>query len=126
MKLPTTSKGELVVRVAAMPADTNSNGDIFGGWLMSQMDIGGSILATNIANNRVVTVAANEITFLRPVAVGDLVTCYAQLIRTGNTSLEIAVEAWVNNLRSDDMFVSTKGKFTYVSIDESGKPKPIS
>lgn len=87
--------GELVLRTLAMPADTNANGDIFGGWLMSQMDIGGAIQAKEIAEGRVVTVRVDGMTFLKPVAVGDVVCCYAHCIRTGRSSITINIEVWV-------------------------------
>ena len=85
-------QGELVLRTLAMPADTNANGDIFGGWLMSQMDMGGAILAKEIAHGRVVTVRVDGMTFLRPVAVGDVVCCYARCVKRGNTSISINIE----------------------------------
>src|SRR5690606_25183830 len=88
-------QGELVLRTLAMPADTNANGDIFGGWLMSQMDMGGAILAKEIAHGRVVTVRVDGMTFLRPVAVGDVVCCYARCVKRGNTSVSINIEVWV-------------------------------
>jgi acyl-CoA thioesterase YciA len=88
-------KGEMVLRTLAMPADTNANGDIFGGWLMSQMDIGGAIMAKEIAQGRVVTVRVDGMTFLRPVAVGDVVCCYARCVKRGNTSVTINIEVWV-------------------------------
>lgn len=87
--------GELVLRTLTMPTDTNANGDIFGGWLMSQMDIGGAILAKEIALGRVVTVRVDGITFLRSVAVGDVVCCYARCLKTGNSSMTVKVEVWV-------------------------------
>lgn len=87
--------GELVLRTLAMPADTNANGDIFGGWLMSQMDIGGAIQAKEIAQGRVVTVRVDGMTFLKPVAVGDVVCCYARCIKTGHSSITINIEVWV-------------------------------
>lgn len=95
-KLP---QGEMVSRTLAMPADTNANGDIFGGWLMSQMDMGGAILAKEIAKGRVVTVRVDGMTFLKPVAVGDVVSCYARCIRTGNSSMTINVEVWIKKCR---------------------------
>lgn len=85
----------MVLRTLAMPADTNANGDIFGGWLMSQMDIGGAIMAKEIAQGRVVTVRVDGMTFLRPVAVGDVVCCYARCVKRGNTSVTINIEVWV-------------------------------
>lgn len=118
--------GEIVVRTIAMPADTNANGDIFGGWLMSQMDIGGAVLARNIAGTRVVTVTVDKMTFVAPVYVGDLVTCYARLQRMGRTSVSIDVEAWVQRFRDGNQFTRvTEGVFTYVAIDDHGKPTPV-
>lgn len=94
-------QGELVLRTLAMPADTNANGDIFGGWLMSQMDMGGAILAKEIAHGRVVTVRVDGMTFLRPVAVGDVVCCYARCVKRGNTSVSINIEVWVKKVSSE-------------------------
>lgn len=116
--------GELVLRTLAMPSDTNANGDIFGGWLMSQMDIGGAILAGQIAKGRVVTVSVKGMTFLRPVAVGNVVCCYARCIKKGTTSLTINVDVWIrteNNERSH----ATEAEFVYVAIDDTGSPRPI-
>ena len=120
--------GTLLLRTLAMPSDTNANGDIFGGWIMSQMDIGGAILANEIAHRRVVTVHVNNITFHKTVSVGDIVCCYGRCTRVGNTSLQIEVEVWVKHAFRD--FVSerdlvTEAVFTYVAIDENGKPYPI-
>lgn len=95
--------GELVLRTLAMPADTNANGDIFGGWLMSQMDIGGAILAKEIAEGRVVTVRVDGMTFLKPVAVGDVVCCYARCVRTGRSSMTVNVEVWVKKVSTDPL-----------------------
>ncbi|ACS85733.1 MULTISPECIES: acyl-CoA thioester hydrolase YciA [Musicola] len=120
--------GELVLRTLAMPADTNANGDIFGGWLMSQMDIGGAILAKEIAEGRVVTVKVDEMTFLKPVAVGDVVCCYARCVRTGRTSMSVNVEVWVKKVSSDPIghrYRATEALFTYVAIDEDGKPREL-
>ena len=109
--------GELDLRTLAMPADTNANGDIFGGWIMSQMDIGGAILAKEIAEGRVVTVAVNAITFLKPVAVGDVVCCYARCIRTGRSSITVNIEVWVKKVASEPIGQRecvTEAVFTYV------------
>src|ERR1043165_4922631 len=92
---PTQPHGEVVIRTMAMPADANANGDIFGGWLMSQMDLGGAVLATTVAQSRVVTIAVDGMSFLSPLSVGDMVSCYASLARIGRTSLRIDVEVWV-------------------------------
>lgn len=89
------SKGALLLRTLAMPSDTNANGDIFGGWIMSQMDMGGAILAKEIAHGRVVTVAVDSMNFIRPVAVGDVICCYGDCLSVGRTSIKIKVEVWV-------------------------------
>lgn len=118
--------GEIVIRTMAMPADTNANGDIFGGWLMAQMDLGGAVLARNVAGTRVVTVTVDRMTFVAPVYVGDLVTCYARLTRVGRSSLQVDVEAWVQRFRNGDEYVRvTEGLFTYVAIDENGRPRAV-
>lgn len=122
---PATPSGDVVIRTIAMPADTNNNGDIFGGWLVSQMDIGGAVLARSTAVSRVTTVAIDAITFHRPVAVGDIVTCYAKLDRVGRTSMTIAVEAWVHRYTTETQQLVTSGHFVYVAIDQTGKPHPV-
>lgn len=101
-------KGEMVLRTLAMPADTNANGDIFGGWLMSQMDIGGAIMAKEIAQGRVVTVRVDGMTFLRPVAVGDVVCCYARCVKRGNTSVTINIEVWVKKFLQNRLASATR------------------
>ncbi|GAB7262185.1 MULTISPECIES: acyl-CoA thioester hydrolase YciA [Dickeya] len=120
--------GELVLRTLAMPADTNANGDIFGGWLMSQMDIGGAILAKEIAEGRVVTVRVDGMTFLKPVAVGDVVCCYARCVRTGRSSMTVNVEVWVKKVSTDPIgqrYRATEALFTYVAVDEEGRPREL-
>lgn len=119
------AEGELVIRTVAMAAYTNFNGDIFGGWVMSQMDMGAGIIAYRTSKNRVTTVAVDKITFLNPVKVGDIVSCYAKLLKIGNTSMQIKVEVWVlRKLTTDDIKV-TEGIFTFVAIDENGRPTPV-
>ncbi|TCV06220.1 acyl-CoA thioesterase YciA [Samsonia erythrinae] len=121
-------QGELVLRTLAMPADTNANGDIFGGWLMSQMDIGGAILAKEIAEGRVVTVRVDGMSFLKPVAVGDVVCCYARCLRTGRSSINIKVEVWVKKVSSEPIgqrYRATEALFTYVAVDEEGHPREL-
>jgi len=111
-----------------MPADTNANGDIFGGWIMAQMDIGGGILSKEIAAGRVVTVAVEGMTFHRPVKVGNVVCCYGQCTRIGRTSLSIKLEVWVKPVLEDsqeDRYCVTEAMFTYVAIDQQGKPRVI-
>ena len=119
-----------ILRTLAMPADTNANGDIFGGWIMSQMDIAGGILAKETARSRVVTVAVDTFKFLKPVKVGDVVCCYGRVLRTGNTSIAIALEVWVKSVLDQTeedwpRFKVTEAIFTYVAIDAEGKKRAI-
>jgi acyl-CoA thioesterase YciA len=125
MESPAQPKGELVIRTVAMPADTNPNGDIFGGWIMSQMDIGSGILASKTAQSRVATVAVEGMSFLHPVRVGDTVACYAWVERIGRTSMTIPVEVWVQPYRRTEQTRVTHAIFTYVALDENGKPIPV-
>lgn len=118
-------KGELVIRTIAMPADTNPNGDIFGGWIMSQMDLGSGILAAKTAKTRVVTVAMKGMSFLQPVRVGDTVACYAWVEKIGRTSMTIPVEVWVQRYMDGEQVRVTHGVFTYVAVDREGKPIPV-
>ena len=118
-------KGELVTRTVAMPKDTNPNGDIFGGWLMAQMDLGSGILASKRARTRVVTVAVDGMSFLEPVRVGDTVACYAWVESIGRTSMKIPVEAWVQRYMETRQTRVTRAVFTYVAVDASGRPIPI-
>ena len=118
-------KGELVIRTIAMPKDTNPSGDIFGGWLMSQMDLGAGILAGKTAKARVVTVAMEGMSFLQPVWVGDTVDCYAWVERIGRTSMTIPVEVWVQRNRIGQHMRVTRAVFTCVAVDEAGKPIPV-
>lgn len=118
-------KGELVIRTIAMPADTNANGDIFGGWLMSQMDLGAAIVAKNLSRSRVTTVAVDGMVFLNPVFVGDIVNCHATLMKIGRTSMKIDVEAWVQRGKDGTLVRVTEGIFTYVAIDDQGRPQPV-
>jgi acyl-CoA thioesterase YciA len=118
-------QGELVIRTIAMPADTNANGDIFGGWLLSQMDLGGAIYARNLSRSRVTTVAIDAMTFITPVYVGDIVSCHATLSKVGRTSMRIAVEAWAQRTKGGELARVTEGVFTYVAIDDNGRPWPV-
>lgn len=117
--------GDVVIRTIAMPAATNANGDVFGGWLMSQMDLGGAILARETAASRVVTVAVDAMSFVAPVFVGDVVTCYASVERIGRTSMRINIEAWVHRLGDNSHRRVTHGIFTYVAIDDHGQPHAV-
>jgi acyl-CoA thioesterase YciA len=118
-------KGELMTRTVAMPKDTNPNGDIFGGWLMSQMDLGSGILASKVARARVVTVALDGMSFLEPVRVGDTVACYAWVESIGRTSMKIPVEVWVQRYMRTELTLVTHATFTYVAVDRAGKPIPV-
>ena len=122
---PVQPQGELVIRTIAMPADTNSNGDMFGGWLVSQMDLGGAIYARNVARSRITTVAIDAMTFIHPVFVGDIVSCHAGLLKVGRTSIRIEVEAWAQRAKGGAHVLVTKGTFTYVAIDDTGRPHPV-
>ncbi len=125
MDTPDTPQGELVIRTIAMPADTNPNGDIFGGWIMSQMDLGSGILASKMAKTRVVTVAVDGMSFLQPVRVGDTVACYARVEKVGRTSMRIPVEVWVQRYMRTEQTLVTRAVFTYVAVDPSGHPVPV-
>lgn len=121
-----TPTGDLMLRTLAMPADTNPSGDIFGGWLLSQMDVGGSLLAAEYSRGRVATVAVESMKFHLPVYVGDVLCCYASMNRVGRTSMTVDVQAWV--LRAGDQqrerLLVTEGLFTYVALNADGQPRP--
>ena len=124
------TKGSLILRTVAMPADTNPNGDIFGGWIMSQMDIAGGILAKETTRSRVVTVAVDSFKFIKPVKVGDVVCCYGRVLRIGTTSIAIELEVWVKHVRRETeeewpRFKVTEALFTYVAIDGEGEKRAI-
>jgi acyl-CoA thioesterase YciA len=121
----TEPAGDLCIRTMAMPADTNANGDIFGGWLLSQMDIGGGIFASKVARSRTVTVAIEAMNFRKAVYVGDLVSVYGKLVRIGRTSVTVHLEAWAIRRRDMQSILVTDGNFTYVSIDDQGRPQAI-
>lgn len=122
-------QGELMLRTVARPKDINTNMDIFGGWIMSQMDLGGGMLAAEIAQGRIVTVSVQEMTFLRPVKVGHIVGVYARCLGVGNTSLKIEVEVWVKPFVANRPDVPlervTEAVFTFVAIDDEGKPRAV-
>ena len=118
-------RGELVIRIIAMPRDTNVNGDIFGGWLVSLMDLGASIAAKELCLGRSVTVAINGMVFHHPVHVGDTVSCYAEVLRVGRTSMTINVQAWAMPMDQGRKVKVTEGVFTFVAVDEKGKPRPV-
>lgn len=119
-------RGELAIRTLAMPADTNPSGDIFGGWVLSQMDIAGGVTAQARARGRVVTVAVEAMSFHRPVYVGDVLCCYAEILRIGRTSVTTRVEAWALRRGAGERVQVTEGVFTYVALDDEGRPCPVS
>ena len=115
--------GELAIRTLAMPADTNPNGDIFGGWVLSQMDIAGGVVATDVCHGRAATVHVDEMTFHLPVKVGDALSCFVELVKIGRTSMTFKIEAWVH--RDKDHFKVTEGTFIYVALNDNRKPRPV-
>ena len=117
--------GELTIRVVAMPADTNANGDIFGGWVLSRMDQAGGVAAVDRAQGRVVTVAIEAMTFVKPVRVGDVLCVYTSVQGVGRTSMKIHVEAWARRFRTDVREKVTVGTFTFVAIDDEGRPRLV-
>ena len=120
-------KGKIpALRVVPMPADSNQNGDIFGGWIMAQVDVAGGTVAARIARGRVATVSVNSFVFKQPVQIGDVLSFYAELQRIGNTSVTIKVEVYAERGRTDTKVVKvTEAALTYVAIDPNGKPRPI-
>jgi acyl-CoA thioesterase YciA len=116
---------EPTLRAIAMPADTNPHGDIFGGWLLCQMDLAGSTVATRRAKGRVVTVAITGMTFHRPVLIGDEVTCFADIQKIGNTSITVKIESWVRRGVGEDQIKVTEGVFTYVAVSADGRPYAV-
>lgn len=118
-------QGQLTLQTIAMPADTNANGDIFGGWLMAQMDLGCSVLARSRALGRVATVAVEAMTFHRPVHVGDQVSIFARLLGEGTTSMKIGVEVWVTRLPRQERLKMTEAKFVFVAVDDQGRKRPL-
>ena len=116
---------EPALRAIAMPADANPHGDIFGGWLLSQMDLAGGAAARRRAKGRTATVAITAMSFHRPVFVGDEVTCYAQIVRVGTTSITVKVESWVRRGTGDENIAVTEGIFTYVAMDSDRRPRPV-
>jgi len=114
------------LRVVPMPADANQNGDIFGGWIMSQVDIAGGIVAGRLARGRVATVAVKEFVFKQPVQIGDVLSFYADLVRVGKTSITVTVEVYAERRPSDPTVVKvTEATLTYVAIDREGRPRPV-
>jgi acyl-CoA thioesterase YciA len=118
-------QGELTLQTIAMPADTNANGDIFGGWLMAQMDLGSSVLARTRARGRVATVAVEAMTFHRPVHVGDVVSIHAAMEREGRTSMTIDTEVWVTRQPEGRRSKVTEARFVFVAVDANGAKRPL-
>ncbi len=118
-------RGELTVRTIAMPADTNANGDIFGGWVLSRMDQAGGIKGVERAQGRVVTIAIDAMTFIRPVRVGDVLEVFTEVGPIGRTSMKIHIEAWARRFQTRAREKVTEGTFTFVAISDDGKPRPI-
>ena len=116
---------EPALRTLAMPADANPNGDIFGGWVLAQMDLAGGVVAAHRARGRLATVAVEAMRFHAPIAVGDLVTCYAEVTKIGTTSITVAIETWARRRRGPVEVKVTEGTFIYVAIDEDGRPRPV-
>lgn len=116
----------LVMRVMPLPADTNSNGDVFGGWLMAQVDLAGGVLPSRLAKGRIATVAVNQFLFKQPVSVGDLLSFYARIERVGTTSITVHVEVYAERNPADLQVVKvTEANLTYVAIDSHGRPRPV-
>ncbi len=118
-------QGDLALQTVAMPRDTNANGDIFGGWLISQMDMAGSIAAGEVAHGRVATVATEGMVFLTPVHVGAVVSCYCDVLEVGRSSVRVVVEVWINSLHDGEPLKVTEGVFVFVAIDETGRTRAI-
>ncbi|MEL7216108.1 MAG: hotdog domain-containing protein [Pseudomonadota bacterium] len=125
MKANLAAEGQLTLQTIAMPADTNANGDIFGGWLMAQMDLGTSVMARTRARGRVATVAVEGMTFHKPVHVGDVVSIYCEMAREGTTSMTIDTQVWVTRQPTGDTIKVTEGSFTFVAVDEAGLKRAL-
>jgi acyl-CoA thioesterase YciA len=126
MRFPPPSQGELVMKVIPMPSDVNANGDIFGGWVMAQVDLAGSVLPARHVKGRMATVAVNEFIFKQPVRVGDILSFYATVQRIGRTSITIQVEVYAERYDAQGSYMKvTEASLTYVAIDDHGRPRPI-
>jgi len=121
----TSPTGTLTLQTITMPADTNPFGDIFGGWVMAQMDIAGAIHANEVALGRVTTVAVGSMQFMRPVPVGAIISCYTNPLHIGNTSISVNVEVWVKDFLTQKISQVTQGEYIYVAIDEQGQKRPV-
>ena len=124
--VPLPTDKELVLKVIPMPADCNANGDIFGGWVMAQVDLAGSVVPARYAQGRMATVAVNEFVFKQPVRVGDILSFFASLTRIGRTSITVQVEVYAERFQAQGQYIKvTEASLTYVAIDDTGKPRPI-
>ena len=121
----TEPRGALALRTVAMPADTNSNGDIFGGWLVSHMDMAAGIEARHHSKSRVVTVAIDSLVFIKPVGVGDTVSCYSELLKVGRTSMQFRIEVWTIPIQEEIQKKVAEGLFTFVAINDERKAHPV-
>ena len=123
---PGSGERQLVLRVMPLPADANANGDIFGGWIMAQVDLAGAVLPARIARGRIATVAVNQFLFKQPVSIGDLLSFYARVTRVGTTSVSVHVEVWAERNPADPQWVKvTEADLTYVAIDAQGRPRAL-
>ncbi|BDV01759.1 acyl-CoA thioesterase [Thermodesulfomicrobium sp. WS] len=128
MSIARTPRGLLVLRTLAMPKDTNPSGDIFGGWILSQMDIAGGLMASEVAQGRVVTVSVEKMSFDKPVKMGDTICIHAELVRVGRSSLDIKLEVWARQLvgvYEAERQLVTEGVFRYVAVDEARRPREV-
>ena len=124
IQLPTDE--ELVLKVIPMPADSNANGDIFGGWVMAQVDLAGSVIPARYTRGRMATVAVNEFIFKQPVRVGDILTFFSKLVRIGRTSITVKVEVFAERFRSQGEYIKvTEASLTYVAVDDEGRPREV-
>lgn len=120
-----TPQGKLTLQIQTLPSDTNASGDMYGGWLMDQMDSAGSIIASKLTQGRVTTVATGSMAFLRPVPVGSVIACYTEILEEGNSSVHILVDVWLTALDSDESQKVTDATFVYVAIDDNGRTRQI-
>jgi acyl-CoA thioesterase YciA len=124
-EIPTTPQGQLTLRISAMPADTNANGDIFGGWVMARMDQAGDAAGVERARGRVVTIKVDAMTFVKPMKVGDVLCVYTDVERVGRTSMTIRIEAWAQRFLTGVIEMVTEATFTFVAVDDNGRPRPV-
>mgnify|MGYP006266997811 CR=1 FL=1 len=123
---PLPNDQELVMKVIPMPADCNANGDIFGGWVMAQVDLAGAVLPARLVRGRMATVAVNQFVFKQPVKVGDILSFFSKVTRVGRTSVTVSVEVYAEQIRSQGRYVKvTEAELTYVAIDELGRPRAL-